>query len=267
MGAISAFSTAVGALRRNAVLLGVAFAAALANVAVTGVTLVLPPSVAALASVTASGAALVVAPLFVGGLLAMAHEGLDGPTGLATFTAGGRANYLPILGAMVLLGVLVVALGVAVSVAVLLVVGLLASTDAGVSGLALSALVGLVGVLASSLILFVVQFYAPAIVVSDLEVGAAFQRSADLVRENPVSTLGYTAVLVVLGGVTGVAGVAVAVAGGAYESAEPMAPATPELGVGVLGVLVAVSVAVTTVVAALAPTYQVAFYADCLDEA
>lgn len=264
MGAISAFSTAVGALRRNAVLFGVAFLVSLANVAVTGLTFVVPPSIAGLASVSASGVALLVAPFVAGGLLAMAHEGLAGSTGLATFAAGGRANYRRILGAMVLLGVLFGALGVAILVAVLLVTGLVVRSASNPTGFVLPALVGLIGLSASSLILFVVQFYAPAIVVSDLDVGSAFQRSADLVRENAVSALGYTAILAVLGGLVGTLGAALSVAASAYASPAAMGTDVPEVGAVVVAVLAAITVVVTTIVAAFGSAYQVAFYEDCV---
>ena len=266
MGAISAFSAAVGTLRRNAVLFGVAFVVSLANVALTGLPFVVPTSVVGVTSIVASGVALLVAPFVAGGLLAMAHEGLDGATGVATFASGGRANYPRILGAMVLLGVLFAALGVAIAVAVLLVTGLVAGSASTPTGFVLPALVGLIGLLASSLILFVVQFYAPAIVVSGLDVGSAFQRSADLVRENPVSVLGYTTILVVLGSFAGVSGAVLSVAGSAYASPSAMGPDVPEVGVVVVAVLAAVTVVVTTVVAAFGSTYQVAFYEGCVDD-
>jgi len=264
MGAISAFSTAVGALRRNAVLFGVAFLVSLANVALTGLPLVVPTPVAGVASISASGVALLAAPFVAGGLLAMAHESLDGSTGFATFATGGRANYPRILGAMVLLGVLFAALGVAIAVAVLLVTGLVAGSASTPTGFVLPALVGLIGLLASSLILFVVQFYATAIVVSGLDVGSAFQRSADLVSENPVSVLGYTTILVVLGGLAGTLGAALSVAASAYASPAAMGPDVPEIGAAVVAVLAAVTVVVTTVVAAFGSAYQVAFYEDCV---
>jgi hypothetical protein len=165
---------------------------------------------------------------------------------------------------MVLLGVLFAALGVAIVVAVLLVTGLVVRSAANPAGFVLPVVVGLIGLSASSLILFVVQFYAPAIVVSDLDVGSAFQRSADLVRENVVSTLGYTALLVVGGGVTGTSVAAFSVAASAYASPTAMGSDVPEIGAVVVAVLAAVTVVVTTVVAAFGAAYQVAFYEDCL---
>lgn len=273
MGAISAFSTTVATLKRNHVLLGMAFLVTLFNFGFTAVTAVLPPSIAGLVSLPLSGLTFLLMPFFVGGLLAIAYEGLDGNGRFETFLDGGKANYLRLLGAMVLFGVLlsvvtvVVVIGVgvvAVFVVGMNVTGAGGGLAASGGGLAVVAVAGLLAFLALVLPMYFLQFYAPAIVVSNLGVVEAFKRSAGLVRRNLVPTLGYMAISAVVGVVAGLAGLVVTVFGGIYAGTAGTEPLFPEVGVAVLVLVMVLVVGVTTVISAFGVTYQVAFYDDRL---
>ena len=273
MGAISAASTAVGTLKRNRVLLVGAFLVSLVNFGFTAVMAVLPPSVAGLISLPLSGLTFLFMPFFLGGLLAVAYEGLDGVARFKTFFDGGKTNYLRLLGSMVLFGVVFSVLAFAVIIAVA-VVGVFAlgmglseggsALAASGGGLAVVALVGLVGVLVLLVPMFFLQFYAPAIVVSDLGIVDAFKRSAGLVRRNLVSTVGYMVIASVVGIVAGLAGLVVTLFGESYGGTPGIGTLLPEVGVAVLVPAIIVVVVVTTVISAFGVAYQVAFYDDRL---
>ena len=273
MGAISAFSTAGNVLKRNGVLFGAAFVVAFANAASTGATSLLPPSVAGVLSLPLAVFTLLLTPFFMGGLLAMGEEGLDGPTRFGTFVEGGKANYLHLLGAVVLFSVLLAVIAFVVVIAVAIVgVFVLGVSTAGASSpsaaggsLAVVALLGLVGVLVLALPVFFLQFYGPAIVVSDLGIVGAFEKSARLVRRNVVSTLGYSAVAALVGIVAGVVGVGITVVGGLSGTAATTGVTSPDFGLGILVAAAVVTIAVSTVVSAFGSVYQVAFYDDRLD--
>lgn len=271
MGAISAFSTATRTLKRNTSLFGAAFLVVLVSYGFSVGSAVLPPGTAEFASLGLSGAMLLLMPFLLGGLLSMADEGLDGTAGFGTFVAGAKASYLRLLGAMVLFGVFV-GVVVVVTVIAVAVAGAFAfgANAAGAGGMAASgsvavlAGVALAAFVAVLLPTFFLQFYALAVVVSDLGVVAAFKRSAGLVRRNLVSTLGYTAVSVVVGLVSGLAATVLVGFGGTLGAATTTtAPALPEMSVGVLAAAAAVSLVVSTVISAFGATYQVAFYDDC----
>ncbi|USZ68510.1 hypothetical protein NGM10_01925 [Halorussus salilacus] len=274
MGAISSFSTAVGVLARSRALLGVALLASAANLGLAAVPATFPEPMAGLVSLPLTGITYLVLPFFVGGMLAMAEEGLDGVGGLGAFAAGGKSNYLRLLASMLLFGVVfgilafVVMLGLAV--VGIFVVGVnatgagssLAAANASVITMALLALVGLLVLMIPP---FFLQFYAPAIVVSDLGVVESFQRSAGLVRRNLASTLGYSAIAGLAGSAAGVAGVVASLLGGTYGDTTTTGAAVPEVGLGVVAAAAVLTVVVTTLVSAFGVVYQVAFYTDRLD--
>lgn len=274
MGAISALSTAVSTLKRNGVLFGAALLVTVVNFALALVPTAFSPPMAGLVSLPLSGLSLLVTPFFMGGLLAMADEGLGGTTRFDTFLEGGKANYLRLLGAMVLFAVLfavlafVVVLGVAV-------VGIFAigvdSTGGGLTtgsggGIAVVLLLGLVGLLVLLLPMFFLQFYGAAVVVSDLGIVDSLKRSFGLVRRNLVSTLGYSLVAGFVGVLAGIAGIPVTLTSELYGGTST-AGAFPDvsLGLGLLAGVLVLSLVVTTVVSAFGVTYQVAFYEDRLD--
>jgi hypothetical protein len=269
MGAISALSTAGRTLKRNTVLFAAAFAVSFVSLVPSGVSSLLPPEAAVLVSLLVSGFSLLASPFFMGGLLSMADEGLDGTTRLGTFVRGGMDNYVRLLGAMVLFGVLLAVTGFVVLVAA--VVGAFAlGMSAGGAGQSLAGsgasigfvlVVGLLGALAFLLPIFVLQFYPAAVVVSDLGIVDSFRRSAAVVRRNIVSTLGYMVVVTAAGLVTGIASASVSLLSG-YGATGTNAT---EVGVAVLVPVLIVVALVSAVVTAFGSVYQVAFYDDCLD--
>jgi len=266
MGAISALSTTGRTLARNGVLIGAAVLVALVNLLPTGLSALLPPSAVGLVSLPLSGLSLLVTPFFMGGLLSMADEGLDGTARFGTFLAGGREHYLRLLAAMLLFAVAFLVILLALAVVGAFAVGASAGSVATSGGsVAALAVAGVVALLAVGLPLFFLQFYAAAVVVSDLDVVASFERSAGLVRRNLVSTLGYSVVALALGAVGGVVGGVLTLLGGLAGQGAATGAEIPELGSGVLLAVGAVTVLVTALLSAFGATYQVAFYDDCLD--
>lgn len=266
MGAISALSEAVDALRRNPVLFAATFAFSLVSFGFVGATTVTSPENASLLSVALSGFSYLVTPFFVGGILAMAHEGLDGRARLGTLLAGGKDNYLRLLAATVLLGLLFAALAFA-AVVVALIVGVfvLGAGSAGVAAGSASvlALLWVAAVPAVFLPLFFLQLYAAAVVVSDVGPLDALRRSARLVRRNLLSALGYTAVATLIGGGIGVLSIAFLAVARPELYAMPVG-SVPEFGTGVLLTVGGVAVGLSAIVSAFASAFQVAFYEDCL---
>ncbi|WP_134670888.1 DUF7847 domain-containing protein [Halorussus marinus] len=278
MGAISSLSTTGRTLARNSSLFGAAFVVTLVSFLPTGLSVLLPPPTAGVVMVPLSGLSLLVVPFLTGGLLSMAREGLDGTASFETFLAGGRKHYLRLLAAIVLFVVLFGAIGAVLGMAAIAAfavgvgAGSAAITEASLVALAI---LGVLGVLAVGLPVFFLQFYAAAVVVSDLGVAASFKRSAGLVRRNLVSALGYSAVSLAIGAVGGLLGVFFTLFGGAgVESPAPGAGAgagpgvgtgVPEVAPGVLVAVGAAMVVLTALLSAFGVTYQVAFYDDCLD--
>jgi hypothetical protein len=272
MGTISALSTAGRTLKRNSVLVAIAFVVSLVNVAPSGVSTILPPSTAWLLSLPMYALIFFLGPFFMGGLLSMASEGIDGTTRLETFVEGGKENYLPLFGAMILFGIffgiLVGVVTVGIAVVGVFVVGMSSAgaggaMAGGASSLGIVALLGLVGAFVMLLPVFFLQFYGPAIVVSDQGIVGSLKHSAGLVRRNLASTLGYSVVIGLVSLVGGAAGFLLSMASGAGRiGATRML--SPEVGLGVAVAGLLVTALVSTVVSAFGSVYQVAFYEETL---
>ncbi|MFB6175687.1 MAG: hypothetical protein ABEI99_00825 [Halobaculum sp.] len=165
------------------------------------------------------GIQAIVLPLVLAGLLTMADSALDGGTKLGDYVTGLKENASPIIGAYAIRFCIRIALTVVVAlllVALTLVGGgvLGALTESlGSSGgtgasalLALLAGAGSVGLLLLPLVVFspyliagyFFQFVDVAVVVGDEDATDAFRKSIELVREDPLSSLGYYAVRLVL---------------------------------------------------------------------
>jgi hypothetical protein len=275
MGAISALSTTSRTLKRNSVLFAIALIITLVSLAPSGISALLSPPVAWILSLPLSFLLFFLSPFFLGGLLSMASEGIDGTTRFETFVAGGKDNYIRLFGAMVLLAILfgaiaaIVTTGIAVTAVFVLGMNSAGAGGAMVGGagsLGIVTLLGLLGALVVLLPMFLFQFYAPAVVVSDLGIVDSLKRSAGLVRRNLVSTLGYSAIIGLVGLVAGVSGAVVSMPSGFNRvGMASMASANPGLGIGFVVAALVVSVLVSTVVAAFGSVYQVAFYGECLE--
>lgn len=191
------------------------------------------PLVAAGASVLGSLLSVVLAPFLQAGIVGMADEALDGRTSLSTFVAAGREHYVSVFVVYLLL------IGVNIALGVLVFLGVLAGAIgfAGSSGgtpdtavLAVLALVGGAVLLAYLLFVFAIQFYGQAIVLDGFDAIASVRHSAGLVRRNLASVFGYSLLVSVFGGGSGVvAGLASATAT-TPSAADPFAVGLPSLG-------------------------------------
>jgi hypothetical protein len=164
------------------------------------------PLVGSLVSLTLSLLFVFVTPFFQAGLIGMADEALDGTTSLQTFLGAGKANYVSVLVAYLVLVAVNFAVGfVGLFVAIFGGVAFFGDTTGGPSP-ALLAVVGAVAaavVLAYLLFVFLVQFYGQAIVVSGLDAVAALKHSVSVVRHHLASALGYSVLVGVLGAAAG----------------------------------------------------------------
>jgi hypothetical protein len=195
MSAVQSLRTATSALSRSPILFlgGLAYA-----------LVVLPQRALQLAGIPLAPAALqlvtfFVTPFVLAGVVGMAREALDGDTSFGAFTATGRDRYVDLLLATLVEFGIQLAFGVAFLVLALiaLVVGGGGAGTAALAGAALGVLLAVVYLA----VLFLVQFYPVIVVVDDAGPVDAITDSVAFVRANVVSTLGYSVVTVVLGGV------------------------------------------------------------------
>lgn len=206
MAVLNALRRTPGAIGRNPILL--------VPVAVLMLTQLPPlllqyvnPLLSSIVSMLLSLVFIVVIPFFQGGTIAMADEAIDGRTTLQTFMDAGKSNYLSILGAYLVLFAVYFVLGI---IGFIFIVGGLAAV-VGAGGLESASLVVLavIGVLVAVSILiylvavFFLQFYGQAIVLDDESAIGGFKRSASVVRNHLISTLGYTVLCMVFGGLLG----------------------------------------------------------------
>jgi hypothetical protein len=193
MSAVQSLRTAVDALSRSPVLLlgGLVYA-----------LVVLPQRALQLASVPLAPAAVqlltfFVTPFVVAGVVGMAREALDGDASVGAFTATGKGRYVHLLLATLVEFGIQLAFGIAFLV--LALVAIVASGGGGPVAI-LGAALAVALALAYLVVLFLVQFYPVLVVVDDAGPVDAVTGSVDFVRSNVASTLGYSVITVVLGG-------------------------------------------------------------------
>lgn len=269
MEALSALRPAAGALRRNPVLFVVPAVLALLQLPQLVVQTV-SPFVGGIVSLLLSGVMLLALPFLQAGLIAMAHEALDGQTRLATLVAAGKEYYVPVFLAFGVLFVcnLVVFGLVFVGVFVAVVVGLSQPTPSTGVFLAV-AVFGLLVFGLYLLVVFFLQFYVQAIVLDDLGPFAGLKRSASVVRSHLGDTFVYS---LVGGGIGALFGLFGAVFSILLTSSVATSP-TPTPLADVYGPLADVSlslpllvvgflalVLLTTLFGGFFGTYSVAFY-------
>ncbi|MFA9516903.1 hypothetical protein ACERIT_06755 [Halopenitus sp. H-Gu1] len=166
------------------------------------------PILSSIVSLGLSLVFIVVLPFFQGGLIGMADEALDGRTTLQTFVDDGKSNYVSILVAYLALMAINFALGMIAFFgaifggAVLFQSGGLQSANTAV--LAVIAVIVAIVLLVYLLLVFFAQFYGQAIVLEDMGVADGFKRSISVVRHHLVSTLGYSLLGAIIGGLAGV---------------------------------------------------------------
>jgi hypothetical protein len=269
MRPLNALQQAVSTAVREPIVLGVAALVALLQLPIL-LSQLLPPVYAVVASLGANLLVLLLAPFTQGGMLGLADSALDGRGDIRTFLSAGREHYVSLFAAyLVLLAVNIV---LAIATLVLFLVfgaGLGAvAASAGGAGSGLGGGVGalgfvFVGVVALIALAYLVgflfiQFYAQAIVVDDYNAVNSFKRSASLVRQHFVSTLGYSLVALLIGGIAGaVIGVSSTLLGSAPNALQ-MDVTSPALIAGIVILVVVLS----TVSSAFTSLYSVAFYRD-----
>ena len=211
MSAIDSISVGVDALKRNLVPLYVVGAI----IAVGGglvVGLQHFPRLGLLLALGVGAIWLFAEPFVSGGYLAMLDEAIDGETDYDTLAEEGKENYLNLLiGRILVLGAeyaLWALVGVAIFVMLIVFFGAAigaAAAEEATAVLAASTLF-LVAIpvlvvfawLLTIIVGFFIQFYAVAIVLEDENFAQGFVRSAGVVKNNPLSVLGYSLVVWVI---------------------------------------------------------------------
>lgn len=218
------------------------------------------PVIAAVIGLGMTGVMVLFLPFFQGGLLAMADEGLGGQTGLGTLIEEGKANYVSLLLAYIAILAVNVVFGIIASIAVIIGgIGVIAgSGQPGFAAIGVLAIVAILFGLAYLVFVFLIQFYAHAIVLSDTDLVTAFKRSFELVRNNILSVLGYSAIVfvgsILFGGIAGVASMLL--------SPQPTGIPVPDFSVPVLVAAAIVYVLIISILGAFYATYSVAFYRE-----
>jgi len=166
------------------------------------------PILSSIVSIGLSLVFVVVVPFFQGGLIGMADEALDGRTTLQTFVDEGKSNYVSILVAYLAVMAVNFVLG---SIAFFGAIfgGAVFFQSGGPQALntgsiaVIAVLVAVVLLLYLGLVFFA-QFYGQAIVLEDMGVVDGIKRSISVVRQHLVSTLGYSLLGVIIGGLAGI---------------------------------------------------------------
>jgi hypothetical protein len=259
MGAISAGRQTVAAVIRNPILI-----VAAAVFGLIQLPQLLAQTADSAAIVIASGLLsllfLVLYPFLFGGIIGMGNEAVEGKTSLGTFVSAGKANYVSLLGAFfIMLG-----LGVVYVIGLFIVgaVGGIAAVSTGGDALGGVAFLGVLGVVLVAVLLyfvlfFFIQFFGQAIVLDGVGAVDGFRRSIGAVRGHKLSTLGYTLVLALIGGVFGVFGAVFGLLG-----TPQTAGGIPTPSLGIVAVAAVLFVVLTGIVGAFSMTYGVAFYRD-----
>lgn len=259
MAVISALRDAVDVLQRNPVLF--AAAALYGAVQIPGWLLQVSGNpVLQLASSGYNMLLIFIMPFFMGGLLAMAYDGLSTSTSLSRLWTGGKTYYLRLLAASLILMVVyfVIAIGIGFLVFALFLSGVVGN-GGGIGSISLTvlAVVGIIGLLFALVLLaigFFLQFYAQAVVVDDLGIVDSLKRSYRVVRQNLAAVLGFDILGLVLGGLAGLLPLAYMFFVG--SGFEPMGAASWGVRIG----FVVLSIVVTIVLGAFGTTFAVAFY-------
>jgi hypothetical protein len=223
-----------------------------------------------------------VEPLLAGGYLELADEAVDGDAEFDDFTEGATENYVQLLaGRLVTFVPLFIYVFVAFIVMALVFSAALMGVASGDPSAGSSSVLGALGVasLLVGLVIFAIplvpgffiQFYPAAIVIGEADVLESFKYSFKLVREYPVSVLGYSVFKAVLGLIgfaasfgaaflvgAGSSGIQQAIAGSSSSTAATAAGA----GASIVVQLVVLSITaflVRTVLVYVGRTYYVSF--------
>ncbi|NEU56903.1 hypothetical protein [Halorussus sp. MSC15.2] len=268
MAVVSSLSIAVETLRRNPVLFVAGAVVAFLNAVVAGGQM-LSSGPARIAWSFGTFVVQLASLVFVAGAYGMVAEAFDGTPRLGTILSEGKANFADALAATLLLVVAAVAVFVvAIVVGLIGLFAVISSNGGGNSPVILVLVMG--GTYLLALVpMFFLQFYLPAVVVSDESPADSLKQSYRLVRRNLLSTLGFDAVLAV---VTVVGSLPIILLYARYagslatgtttQTGYPLAGLSPEVVVP----YVAATAVLGTVTSTFFYVYQVAFYRECLSE-
>lgn len=259
MGAIAALQRSPGAMARNPVLVIPVLVIGLFQLP----QLLLQasnPLLASLASLGISALFILVMPFFQAGIIGMADEALEGRTRLRSFIEDGKAHYVTVLVAYVLL-LVAGFLFFVVSFIISFVIGLLVLPSLEPSGFAVGAvgLLFVISYLPMFLFMFFVQFYGQAIVLDNESSMDGIERSFWLVRRNLLSTSGYT----IIGGVFGGGlGLVIGVLSMVASVRSPPFVDLPEISFPVLAAAILVVIVLASIIGSGLAVFSVAFYRD-----
>jgi hypothetical protein len=259
MAVLNALRQTPSALQRNPVLFVPVFVILLFQVPQL-VLQAVDPLLASLVSFAFSILFVFVLPFFQGGIVGMADEALDGQTSLDSFVDAGRSNYVSLFVAYLVVLAVNVAIGIVAFFAAIPVGAAFLADLGGSVGLAVLVVAGLILLLvglAYLLFLFFVQFYGQAIVIDDLGAVDGLTHSVRVVRRNLASTLGYTVLVAVLGGLAGIVFAVPSILGAPQTTS---ALALPRLSVVATAGATVVAVALGTLFGGFFSVYSVAFY-------
>ena len=198
----------------------------------------------------------------------MGDEARSGSTSIGTLIQSGKSNYVSLLLSYVVVLAIVVAFGIIVAIlAVVGGVGLVAGGSQSSPAflpvspaiLAIGGVVGLLLVVGYLGAMVLIQFYGHEIVLNDAAVAEGFTGSIGLVRNNLLSTIGYS--LLIFGG-GGLIGAVSAATSFLVAPQEPFKSVVPELSLPLIVGAAVVSFLATAVLGAFYATYSVTFYRE-----
>jgi len=267
MAAIRSLQPALRSLVRNPILLVVTGAVGILQLP----QLLAPttgPLLSTVISLGMSGVLLLFLPFYQGGILGMGDEARNGSTSIGTLIEVGKSNYVSLLLSYVVVLAIAVAFGIIVGLLTVVGgIGLIAGGGQSSPGfLAVSPAILAVGGIVSLLLvvgylgtMVFIQFYGHEIVLNDAAVGEAFTGSIGLVRNNLLSTIGYS--LIIFGG-GGLIGAISAATSFLVAPQEPFQSFVPELSLPLVVGAAVVSLLATAVLGAFYATYSVTFYRE-----
>jgi len=267
MAAIRSLQPALRSLVRNPILLVVTGAVGILQLP----QLLAPttgPLLSTVISLGMSGVLLLFLPFYQGGILGMGDEARNGSTSIGTLIEVGKSNYVSLLLSYVVVLAIAVAFGIIVGLLTVVGgIGLIVGGGQSSPGfLAVSPAILAVGGIVSLLlvvgylgVMVFIQFYGHEIVLNDAAVGEAFTGSIGLVRNNLLSTIGYS--LIIFGG-GGLIGAISAATSFLVAPQEPFQSFVPELSLPLVVGAAVVSLLATAVLGAFYATYSVTFYRE-----
>lgn len=281
MGAISSLSRGVQLVLRNPSILGVLFAYSLVSGVVSFVQTVSIPGLSILGLLVSVCLSVFVFPFIVGGIVGMANRSIIGEAGDATigaFIEYGKRSYVELVAMAIVLSVVTVVWAVlltALTIGLFVFVLVGGTATAGMSGGAGSSaiptgvgpvifVVFLVGLgLGIMLPVFVVQYYAGAVVIDDTGIVGGIRHALGLLRHNVISTFGFDAILigVGIGSVVVSSGALFLIVGGPLTP-ETLSNLQAEAGVVGTAIHQGVTVILGTCVGAFQWCYYAAIYRD-----